>query len=80
MQPISFSSFMEVLSKDIITTWILPQLPFSAHGRRRAAQPREVVGAILFKLKTGCPWRWLPVHELLPTHSLTWQGVYYYFN
>ncbi len=71
---------MEVLSKDIITTWILPQLPFSAHGRRRAAQPREVVGAILFKLKTGCPWRWLPVHELLPTHSLTWQGVYYYFN
>ncbi len=71
---------MEVLPKDIITTWILPHLPFSSHGRRRAAQPEEVVAAILYKLKTGCQWRWLPVRELLPTHPLTWQGVYYYFN
>jgi transposase len=71
---------MEVLPKDIITTWLLPHLPFSAHGRRRAAQPVEVVGAILYKLKTGCQWRWLPVRELLPTQPLTWQGVYYYFN
>ena len=71
---------MEVLPKDIITAWILPHLPFSAHGRRRAAHPVEVVGAMLYKLKTGCRWRWLPVRELLPTRPLTRQGVYYYFN
>ncbi|NVO30274.1 IS5 family transposase [Hymenobacter lapidiphilus] len=71
---------MEVLSKDIITTWILPHLPLSSHGRRRLAQPQEVVGAILYKLKTGCQWRWLPVQQLLPTQRLSWQGVYYYFN
>ena len=71
---------MEVLPKDIITTWILPNLPFRSHGRRRAAQPEEVVGAILYNLKTGCQWRWLPVQQLLPTSPLTWQGVYYYFH
>ena len=71
---------MEVLPKNMITNWILPHLPFRPQGGQWAAKPEEVVGAILYKLKTGCQWRWLPVHELLPTHPLTWQGVYYYFN
>ena len=72
MRPISFPSFMEVLSEDIIITWILPHLPFSSHGRRPSAQPQEVVGAKLYKLKTGCQWRWLPGRERLPTYPLMW--------
>ncbi|MET4104673.1 transposase, partial [Hymenobacter sp. UYP22] len=71
---------MEVLSKDIIVTWILPYLPFRPGGRRLAAEPAEVVAAILYKLKTGCQWRFLPVQQLLPQRPLSWQGVFYHFN
>lgn len=40
----------------------------------------EVVSAILYKLKTGCQWRWLPVAALFSGEPLTWQGVYYHFH
>lgn len=39
-----------------------------------------MIGAILYKLKTGCQWRLLPVKELLGTDGLGWQGVYYHFQ
>ena len=71
---------MEVLPKDMITRWILPYLPTRAGGRRPAADPAEVVGAICYKLKTGCQWRWLPVNALFTGKPLSWQGVYYHFN
>lgn len=71
---------MEVLPKDIIVTWLLPHLPFPTTGRRSRVAPAEVVGAILYKLKTGCQWRWLPVAALFSGAPLTWQGVYYYFR
>ena len=73
MRPISFPSLMEVLSKGMITHWLLPHLP----ARRSAADP---AGAICHKLKTGCPWRWLPVHALITGEPLSWLGVYYHFN
>ncbi len=71
---------MEVLSKDIIVTWLLPHLPFPTTGRRSRVAPAEVVHAILYKLKTGCQWRWLPVTSLFSGPPLTWQGVYYHFH
>jgi len=71
---------MEVLSKDIITRWILPLLPARTGGRRASVDPAEVVGAICYKLKTGCQWRWLPVKALFTGEPLSWQGVYYHFN
>ena len=71
---------MEVLTKDMITRWILPHLPARTGGRRLTVDPAEVVGAICYKLKTGCPWRWLPVRALFSGEPLSWQGVYYHFN
>ena len=71
---------MEVLSKEMITRWLLPLLPARLGGRRLAADPAEVVGAICYKLKTGCQWRWLPVQALFTGTALSWQGVYYHFN
>jgi len=35
---------MEVLTKDMITRWILPHLPARTGGRRSAVDPAEVVG------------------------------------
>lgn len=71
---------VEVLPKDIIVTWLLPHLPFPPTGRRPRTDPAEVVGAILYKLKTGCQWRWLPVAALFTGPPLSWQGVYYHFH
>uniref|UniRef100_UPI00037F5A68 transposase n=3 Tax=Hymenobacter aerophilus TaxID=119644 RepID=UPI00037F5A68 len=62
---------MEVLSKDIITRWILPLLPARAGGRRASVDLAEVVGAICYKLKTGCQWRWLPVKALFTGEPLS---------
>ena len=35
---------------------------------------------ILYRLKTGCQWRQLPIKQFFEQQRLTWQGVYYYFN
>ena len=45
---------MEVLTKDMITRWILPHSPARTGERRLAVDPAEVVGAIYYQLKTGC--------------------------
>lgn len=46
----------------------------SLQGRRPFVSRREVVNAILYVLRSGCPWRMLP-HEFP-----TWQTVYYNFR
>lgn len=71
---------MEVLSKDMIQQWIVPALTFSSHGRPSVVEPSELVEAILYKLKTGCQWRYLPVKQFFTGACLTWQGVYARFN
>ena len=42
--------------------------------RPRKADMREVMNAILYLLRTGCPWRHLP-HDLPP-----YRKVFYYFT
>ena len=34
-------------------------------GRRRSTDMREVINAILYGLRTGCQWDWLP-HDFPP--------------
>ena len=80
VQHFFFRILMEVLSKGRIRQWILPALPFSAHGRPSVVEPVELVEAIRYKLKNGCQWRLLPVKQFFTGASLTWQGVYARFN
>ena len=54
---------MEILPKDIICTWILPHLTQSRNGRPSRADPIELIEALLYKLKTGYQWRYLPVKQ-----------------
>lgn len=42
--------------------------------RPRQADMREVINAIMYLLRTGCPWRHLP-HDLPP-----YRTVFYYFS
>ena len=71
---------MEVLRKDIIRTWILPHLSTGTRGCSCSVDLLEVVETILFKLKTGCQWRQLPIKQFFTDTLLTWSGVYYHFN
>jgi transposase len=43
-------------------------------GRPRKLEMREVINALLYLLRTGCAWRYLP-HDLPP-----WRSVYAYFT
>ena len=56
---------MEVLRKDIIRTWIVPHLSIGTCGPDPSADLLEVVETILYKLKTGCQWRQLPLKQFL---------------
>ena len=56
--------------------WALiePLLPEpNTDGRREKHPRREIVNAILYVVRSGCPWRYLPA-DLPP-----WQTVYWYF-
>ena len=57
--------------------WALlePLIPLpSLDGRPVEIERRELVNAILYVLRSGCPWRYLP-HEFP-----AWETVYYYFR
>lgn len=43
-------------------------------GRPRRLEIRQVVNAIFYVDRTGCPWRYLP------TQYPSWQTVYWYFT
>ena len=54
---------------------LAPMLPAPHENcRPRQADMREVMNAILYLLRTGCPWRHLP-HDLPP-----YRTVFYYFT
>ena len=49
--------------------------PFSfPEGRPASVERRELVNAVLYVLRSGCPWR------LLPHEFPAWVTVYYYFR
>jgi len=52
-----------------------PLIPLpSLEGRPATVQRREIVNAILYILRSGCPWR------LLPHEFSVWGTVYYYLR
>lgn len=48
--------------------------PVKAGGRPASVPRRELLNAILYILRSGCPWRMLP-HDFPP-----WSTVYHYFR
>lgn len=71
---------MEILSKDRIEQWILPHLIIGKRGFSSEVPLDQIVMLILYRLKTGSQWRQLPVKQFFDQESISWQGVYYYFN
>jgi len=50
---------------------IQSQIPVHPGGRPRKVDPRDVVDAIFYVLRTGCQWRYLP--EDFPPKSTVWR-------
>jgi transposase len=71
---------MEILSKDMIRELILPHIPYGSRGFAPKVAIEEIVTLILYRLKTGCQWRLLPIKAILGEVSYSWSGVYYHFN
>jgi transposase len=71
---------MGILSKDMIEKWILPYLSLGKRGFKTRVAVIEIVECILYRLKTGCQWRQLPVKQFFSDEQLKWGAVFYYFN
>ncbi|MBK0404293.1 IS5 family transposase [Adhaeribacter sp. BT258] len=72
---------MEVLiSEDSINRLIIPHLSSGKREGKFKVLKSAIVKAVLFKLKTGCQWRQLPVESFFKAYQLSWQGVYYHFR
>ena len=71
---------MEILGKTTIQTHILPYLTTGSRGFESKVPLCQIVMLILYRLKTGCQWRHLPIKEVFTHEALTWQGVFYHYN
>lgn len=71
---------MSVLDKDIIKSEILPHLQTYSHGRTISVSKQiGIIQLILYRLKTGCQWRELPIKQYLDV-PYNWRSVYHHFN
>ena len=69
-----------VLDKDIIKEEILPHLSVAKRGFVSKSSLIEVINAILYKLKRGCQWKYLPVKELFSSKVLKYGAVFHHYN
>lgn len=70
----------QVLSKDTIISEILPHLSIAKRGYVCKVEIVEVINCILYKLKTGIQWRFLPLKELFSDVVLSYKTVFYHFR
>lgn len=72
---------VEVLSKDKIEALIVPYLRERSRGSKVRVELWQIVAVILYRLKTGCQWRMLPLEMFFEgDKKLQWEGVYYHYR
>ena len=71
---------MSVLNQDTIKSEILPHLQTYSHGRSiPTSKWVGIIQLILYRLKTGCQWRELPIKQYVDD-PYNWRSVYHHFN
>lgn len=68
------------LSKKIITRNLLPHLSQTNLGRKTKVPLWRIVRGIIYRLKSGCQWRELPISAFCSRILITWNSFYYHFN
>ena len=69
-----------VLDKDTIKSEIMPYLSIAKRGFTSKFDLVEIVNAILYKLKSGCQWRLLPIGHLFSGEAPSWNTVFYHYR
>lgn len=70
----------KVLSKDTIENEIIPHLSVAKRGFKTKSCLIEIVNCILYKLKTGIQWEFLPVDCLFSKVVLSYKTVFGHFR
>lgn len=70
----------KVLSKDTIENEIIPHLSVAKRGFKTKSSLVEIVNSILYKLKTGVQWEFLPVESLFSKVVLSYKTVFGHFR
>jgi transposase len=70
----------QVLNKDIIELEIVRYLPVTKRGFKPQAPLYEIINAILYKLKTGVQWEYLPVESLFSANKLHYKTVFVHYR
>lgn len=70
----------KVLSKDTIENEIIPHLSVAKRGFKTKSCLTEIVNCILYKLKTGIQWEYLPVNCLFSKVVLSYKTVFGHFR
>jgi transposase len=68
------------LSKKFITKNLLPYLSQTNLGRKTKIQLWRIIKAIIYRLKSGCQWRELPIAAFCGRTLINWNTVYYHFR
>ena len=68
------------LSKKFITKNLLPYLSQTHLGRKTKIPLWKIVKAIIYRLKTGCQWRELPIAAFCSRILIRWNSIYYHFR
>lgn len=68
------------LGKKLINSLILKHFPKREKGRKPKIALWRIIEMILYRLKTGCQWRELPVKLFCRKKLITWQTAYYHFK
>jgi len=68
-----------LLCKSIIKNEICLYFNFGKISKNTKVKDYQVVEAILYRLKTGCQWRELPIKQFF-RKKYTWQSVYFHFQ
>ena len=59
----------------------MPHLSEGSRGSEVGVELWRIVSVILYRLKTGCQWRMLPLTLFFEADKqLKWQGVYYHYR
>ena len=69
-----------VLDKDIIEREIIPHIPIESKGSSPRVPLVEIINSILYKLKTGVQWEYLPVESLFSERPLHYKSVFYHYR
>lgn len=71
---------IRMFTQDMIHTHIAQYLSQGSRGPTPRVPRWELVNAILWKLKTGCHWEYLPVKSLISSGDITYGAVFHHFR